>query len=75
MRAFVWDEGQPVRTLADTLGVSPTTFYAMLRLAIRALMWVHRRKESVEALNDRLGDVQERLARVEQAYAVAQEKA
>ena len=38
-------------------------------------MWVHRRKESVEALNDRLGDVQERLARVEQAYAVAQEKA
>jgi transposase len=74
LRAFVWDEGQPMRTLADDVDNSPTTFYATLRLTTRALMWVRRRKGSVEALDDRLQDVQERLAQVEQAYAVAREK-
>ena len=74
LRAFVWDEGQAMRTLADDVHNSPTTFYATLRLATRALMWVRRCKESVEALDDRFRDVQARLARMEQAYAVAQGK-
>ena len=36
MRAFVWDEGEPMQTLANELGVSRTTLYAKLRLAIKA---------------------------------------
>jgi len=71
LRAFVWDEGQPMRSLADDVDHSPTTFYAMLRLAIRALMWVRRCKESVEVLDGRIRDMQARLTRMEQAYAVA----
>jgi transposase len=74
LRAFVWDEGQPMRSLADDVDHSPTTFYALLRVAIRALLWVRRRKESVEALADRLQAVQDRLTRLEQAYAIAQER-
>ena len=29
LRAFDWDEGEPIRTLADALGVSPTTLYTI----------------------------------------------
>jgi transposase len=72
LRAFVWDEGQPMRTLSDTLGVSPTTFYALLRLAVEALMLVRRSKQSVEALGSRVQALQARLERLEQAYARAQ---
>jgi len=72
LRAFVWDEGQPMRTLADALGISPTTLYTTLRLAIKALMGVRRGKESVEALVGRVQALQDRLAQVEQAYTTAQ---
>jgi len=44
LRAFSWDEGQPMRTLADALGVSPTTLYTTLCLAVQALMLVRRGK-------------------------------
>jgi len=72
LRAFVWDEGQPMRTLADTLGISPTTLYTTLRLAVQALMWVRRGKQSLETLADRVRELQNRLAQVEHAYATAQ---
>jgi transposase-like protein len=71
LRAFVWDEGQPMRSLADALGVSPTTLYTTLRLAVQALMLVHRGKKSVEVLAGRVRELQNRLAQVEQAYATA----
>ena len=72
LRAFSWDEGQPMRILADVLEVSPTTLYTTLRLAVQALMLVRRGKQSVEALVDCVPELQNRLARVEQAYATTQ---
>lgn len=72
LRAFVWDEGQPMRILADTLGVSPTTLYTTLRLVVGALIWVRRHKESVEVLADRARALQNQWAQVEQAYTTAQ---
>ncbi len=72
LRAFVWGEGQPMRILADDLGISPTTLYTMLRLAVQALMLVHRGKKSVEVLTDRIQELQKRLAQVEQACDAAQ---
>jgi hypothetical protein len=72
LRAFAWDEGTPMRTLADELGVSPTTFYAKLRGAVQALMLVRRGKQSVERLADHGRELQDRLAQVEHAYATAQ---
>lgn len=71
LRAFDWDEGKPMRALADALGVSPTTLYTMLRLAVQALMLVRRGKQSVEGLAVRVGVLQDRLAQMEQAYATA----
>jgi uncharacterized coiled-coil protein SlyX len=71
LRAFVWDEGQPMRTLAATLGISPQTLYTTLRLAVQALMLVRRGKKSVETLVSQVRELQDRLARVEQAYATA----
>ena len=68
LRAFVWDEGQPMRTLADALGISPTTLYTTLRLAVQALMLVRRGKRSVEGLVGRARELQDRLAQVGQAY-------
>ena len=72
LRAFVWDEGQPMRTLADALGISPTTLYTTLRLAVQALMLIRRGKQSVEELVGRTRELQDRLAQVGQAYATAQ---
>ncbi len=72
LRAFAWDEGDPMRTLADSLGVSPTTLYTILRLAVQALMLVRRSKQSVEKLVDCVQQLQDRLAQVEQADAIVQ---
>jgi len=72
LRAFVWDGGQPMRTLAHGLGISPQTLYTTLRLAVQALMLVRRGKKSVEMLTVHVRELQDRLARVEQAYATAQ---
>lgn len=71
LRAFVWDEGEPMRTLANRLGVSRTTLYAKLRLAIKALMWVRHCKALGEALVDQVQELQQRLGQVEQAYTTA----
>jgi hypothetical protein len=72
LRAFAWDEGPPMRTLADELGVSPTTLYTHLRLAVQALMLVRRGKKSVETLTAQVQELRERLAPVKQAYTSAQ---
>ena len=72
LRAFAWDGGQPMRTLARTLGISPQTLYTTLRLAVQALMLVRRGKKSVEMLMAQVQELQDRLARIEQAYATAQ---
>ena len=72
LRAFVWDAGQPMRSLADALGVAPTTLYTTLRLAVQALILVRRGKQSVEGLVGHARELQDRLAQVEQAYATAQ---
>lgn len=72
LRAFTWDEGRPMRSLADTLGISPQTLYTTLRLAVQALMWVRRHKTSVERLAERAQALQDRLTQVEQASTAAQ---
>jgi transposase len=71
LRAFVWDEGEPMQTLANELGVSRTTLYAKLRLAIKALMQVRHCKALGDALVDQVQRLQQRLAQVEQAYTTA----
>ena len=72
LRAFAWTEGQPMRSLAATLGLSPQTLYTTLRLVVQAMMWVRRGQTSVGRLGRRLQDVQARLAAVEQALTLAQ---
>lgn len=71
LRAFVWDAGQPMRTLAACLGVSPQTLYTTLRWAIQALMGVRRHKTSLEMLTRRLQELEEHLAQVEQTATAA----
>ena len=68
LRAFVWDGGRPMRTLAHTLGISPQTLYTTLRLAVQALMLVRRGKKSVETLVSQVRELQDRLAQMERAY-------
>jgi len=72
LRAFVWDEGQPMRTLAAKLGISPQTLYTALRQAVQALMLIRRGKQSVEKLTGCARELQDRLVQVERAYATAQ---
>jgi len=74
LRAFVWDEGQAMRSTADELEISPQTLYTKLRQAVRALMLVRRGKQSIETLTDHLQELRDRLAQVEQAYASVQAK-
>jgi predicted transcriptional regulator len=69
LRAFVWDEGQPMQSIADELGVSRQTLYTKLRQAVQALVLVRRGIQSVRVLLDRVQELQGQLARVEQAYA------
>lgn len=75
VRAFTWTEGQPIRTLTAILDISPTTFYARLRQAVAALMCVRRGKKKLDSLVEPLQMVQQRLAELEQALAVAHSKA
>jgi len=69
LRAFVWDEGQPMRAVADELGISRQTLYTKLRQAVQALMLVRRGIQSVQALLDRVQELQGQLARMEEADA------
>lgn len=70
LRAFCWDEGQPMRHLAARLKISPQTLYNTLRLVVAAMMWVRRKKESVWMVVERV----ERLAHVEQSYTSLQDE-
>jgi hypothetical protein len=72
LRAFVWDEGEPMRDLAEALGISPQTLYTKLRLVVKILVMIRRSKQSVDTLVDRVRELQNRLAQVERAYATAQ---
>ena len=72
LRAFVWDEGLPMRSIAESLGISPTALYKTLRLAVKALMLIRQGVESVDGLVDRIRELQEQLIRVERACATAQ---
>ena len=74
LRAFVWEDGQPMRSLAVTLGVSPTTFYKLLRLVVQALMWVYRRKQSVAGLVTQFEELEVRLMEMEAVAQQAQAK-
>jgi hypothetical protein len=72
LRAFAGTEGQPMRTLAATLGISPRTLYTTLRRVVQAMLWVRRGQASVGTLASRLQERPARLASVEPAVAVAQ---
>lgn len=68
LRAFCWNEGQPMRHLAESLRISPQTLYTTLRLVVAAMMWVRRKKEAIGVLAERI----DCLAHIEQAYTTAQ---
>jgi len=71
LRAFAWTEGQPMRSLAATLGISPQTLYTTLRLVVQAMLWVRQGQTSVATLAIRLQAVQACWAAAEQALAIA----
>ena len=48
LRAFCWNEGQPMRHLAESLGISPQTLYTTLRLVVAAMKWVRRKRRPWE---------------------------
>lgn len=68
LRAFVWDEGEPMQTIADELGVSRTTLYAKLRLVSKALMWIRHGKGLKKGWLEQMQGLQQQLALGEQAY-------
>lgn len=72
LRAFAWTEGQPMRRLAATLGISPQTLYTTLRLVVQAMLWVRRGQASVTTLASRLQEAQARLVTMEHALGLAQ---
>lgn len=72
LRAFAWTEGQPMRTLSATLGLSPQTLYTTLRLVVRAMLWVRRGHASVESLANRVQELHDHWSQVEPAYVSAQ---
>lgn len=72
LRAFVWDEGPPMKSVAALMSIARQTLYSTLRLAIVALMWVRRHKGSVERLAKQVEGLQARVARLEQACGTAQ---
>jgi len=72
LRAFVWDGGEPMQTIADELGVSRTTLYAKLRLVIKVLLWVGHGKGLKKGWEEQRQGWQQRLALREQAYAAAE---
>ena len=74
LRAFTWTEGQPIRTLSATLGISPTTFYATLRQVVAAMMWVRRGQKNLTELIESLRRLQKRGAELEQGLTKAQAK-
>ena len=72
LRAFVWDAGQPMRTLATSLGISPQTLYTTLRVAVQALLWVRQHKAAVATLVGQVQALHSRLAQVEAAHSRVQ---
>lgn len=74
LRAFTWTEGQPIRTLSATLGISPTTFYATLRQVVAAMMWVRRGQKNLTELIESLRRLQKRGAELEQGLTKTQAK-
>ncbi len=63
-----------MRSLAAKLGVSPTTLYKLLRLAVQALVWVYRRKQSGVGLVKRIEELEIRLTEMEAVAQQAQAK-
>jgi uncharacterized coiled-coil protein SlyX len=74
LRAFTWTEGHPIRPLSAKLGISPTTFYAALRLVVTAMMWICRGKDNFDGLLEQLKNLQKRVAELEKALGAAQSK-
>jgi uncharacterized coiled-coil protein SlyX len=72
LRAFAWEAGQPICHLAAELGVSRQTLYTTLRWVVQAMVWVYRHKASIETVVAQVQSLQDRLARIEQAYHTAQ---
>ncbi len=71
LRAFTWSGGEPIRTLSTTLGISPTTFYRLLRLVVAAMMSVRRGQKNLAGLTEQL---QKQIAELEQTLAMAHNK-
>jgi len=72
LRAFAWEAGQPMRHIAEQLGVSPQTLYTTLRWVVQAMVWVYRHKSSIETVLVQVQELHNRLAQLEQAYSTLQ---
>ena len=72
LRAFTRTEGQPMRTLANSLGISRQTLYTTLRLVVKAMLWVRHNKGVLGRRVAQVQELQARLAQIEAAYRQAQ---
>lgn len=72
LRVFAWDEGRPMRHIAEALAISPQTLYTTLRWVVQAMVWVHRHKASIEKVGVQGDQLQDRLRQVEQTYNTVQ---
>jgi hypothetical protein len=72
LRAFTWEDGQPICHLAAELGLSRQTLYTTLRWVVQAMLWVYRHKASIVTVVTQVQLLQDRLAQSEQAYRQAQ---
>jgi uncharacterized coiled-coil protein SlyX len=71
LRAFTWTQGKPIRELAGSLSISPTTFYATMRLVVAAMISIHRGKKKLDSLVEQL---QKQIAELKQTVAMKQSK-
>ena len=58
LRAFEMEPSQSMSRIAQTMGVSRTTLYHHLRLAVEALNWVYQSKQQLNHLHSQLHQYQ-----------------
>jgi hypothetical protein len=58
LRAFEGEKSKNMSTIAQTMGVSRTTLYHHLRLAVEALNWVYQSKQQLNHLHSQLHQYQ-----------------
>ncbi len=65
LRAFEVEPSQSMSGIAETMGVSRTTLYHHLRLAVEALNWVYQSKQQLSHLHSQLHRYQHQYLEVQ----------